>query len=310
MKKLRLLISLTNNDNDYQIEQAKSAEETARRLSVDAQIVYSDNDSVTQSTQLLNAVQAVPQQRPDAIVFEPVGATALPQVARAAAAANVGWVVLNREAGYISDLRRQFKVPIFCVSNDHVEIGRIQGRQFAALLPRGGNVLYIQGPTENSAAKERTTGMLSTKPASVQVTTLKGQWTEESAARAVRSWLQLSTSKKAAIDLIAAQDDSMAVGARKAFQEIGNPLERDRWLKMPFTGCDGMPKTGQAWVRSGELAATIFIRPNTDLALEMLTETILKGSALPQQHLTTPESVPALAELAPRAVKSKAAKQR
>jgi len=302
MKKLHFLISLTTNDNDYQIEQAKSAEEAARRLGVEARVLYSGNDSVTQSTQLLSAVQAAPQLRPDAIVFEPVGATALPQVARAAAAANVGWVVLNREANYISDLRKQFKVPIFCVSNHHAEIGRIQGRQFAALLPKGGSVLYIQGPSENSAAKDRTGGMLSTKPDNVQVTTLKGQWTEESATRAVRSWLQLSTSKKAVIDLVAAQDDSMAVGARKAFQELTNPLERDRWLKLPFTGCDGLPKTGQAWVRSGVLAATVFAPPNTGQAIEMLHHALAKGQEQPELALTEPSSIPALAELKPKAL--------
>ena len=300
MKKLRILISLTTSDNDYQIEQAKSAEEAARSLGVDAQIVYSDNDSVTQSTQLLSAVQAAPQLRPDAIIFEPVGATALPQVARASAAAGVGWVILNREASYISDLRRQFKVPIFCVSNDHVEIGRIQGRQFAALLPKGGSVLYIQGPSENSAAKERTQGMLATKPANIQVTTLKGQWTEESATRSVRSWLQLSTSKKAVFDLIAAQDDSMAVGARKAFQELGNPAERDRWLKLPFTGCDGLPKTGQAWVRSGLLAATIYIPPNAGQAIEMLAQVIQNGKPIAERVVTGAVSVPPLEDLKAR----------
>jgi len=300
MKRLRILVSLTTNDNDYQIEQAKSAEESARSLGVDAQILYSDNDSVTQSTQLLNAVQAAPQLRPDAIVFEPVGATALPQVARAAAAANVGWVVLNREASYISDLRRQFKVPIFCVSNDHMEIGRIQGRQFAALLPKGGSVLYIQGPSENSAAKERSQGMLATKPANIQVTTLKGQWTEESAARSVRSWLQLSTSKKAVFDLVAAQDDSMAVGARKAFQDLGNSPERDRWLKLPFTGCDGLPKTGQAWVRSGLLTATVLAPPNTGQAMEMLVQALTKNREQPELALTAPSSIPPLAELKPK----------
>ena len=300
MKKLRFLVSLTTNDNDYQIEQAKSAEEGARRLGVDAQVIYSGNDSVTQSTQLLNAVQAAPQLRPDAIIFEPVGATALPQVARASAAANVAWVVLNREASYISDLRRQFKVPIFCVSNDHTEIGRIQGRQFAALLPRGGSVLYVQGPSENSAAKERTAGMMATKPADVQVTALKGQWTEESATRAVRSWLQLSTSKKAVIDLIAAQDDSMAVGARKAFQELTNAIERDRWLKLPFTGCDGLPKTGQAWVRSGMLAATVFAPPNVAQAMDMLVQALAQNKEQPELALTAPSSVPPLAELKPK----------
>src|SRR5215475_179514 len=116
MKKLRFLVSLTTNDNDYQLEQAKSAEEAARRQGIEAQILYAQNDSITQSTQLLNAIQSAPGLRPDAVIFEPVGATALPQVARAAATANVGWVVLNREASYISELRRMTKAPFFCVS--------------------------------------------------------------------------------------------------------------------------------------------------------------------------------------------------
>ena len=51
-------------------------------------------------------------------------------------------------------------------------------------------------------------------------------------------------------------------------------------MKIPITGCDGMPKTGQAWVRNGTLAATIFIRPNTDLAIEMLVEAIQERSAV------------------------------
>src|SRR5216683_2401002 len=154
MKKLRILVSLTTNDNDYQIEQAQSAEQMARKLGVEMQIVYADNDAITQSTQILKAIQADENQRPDAIVFEPVGGTALPQVARAAAAAGIGWAVLNRDANYIEELRKTSSAPILAISSDHLEIGRIQGRQFAALLPQGGSIIYIQGPAENSAAKE------------------------------------------------------------------------------------------------------------------------------------------------------------
>ncbi len=80
MKKLRFLVSLTTNDNDYQIEQAKSAEQMARKLGMEIQIVYADNDAITQSTQILKVVQADDNQRPDAIVFEPVGGTALPRL--------------------------------------------------------------------------------------------------------------------------------------------------------------------------------------------------------------------------------------
>jgi len=300
MKNLRFLVSLTNNDNDYQIEQAAATEEAARRLGVSAQIIYAGNDAITQSTQLLQAIQAPQQDRPGAILFEPVGSTALPQVARAAVSAGIGWAVLNREASYVPELRILKKAPVFTISVDHVEIGRIQGRQFAALLPKGGSVLYVQGPSENSAAKERTQGMLETKPANIQVTALKGQWTEESAQKAVRSWLKLTTSQKAIVDLIGAQDDSMAIGARKAFQEVLNEADRDRWLRLPFTGCDGLPKTGQAWVRSGLLAATVFSPPNTGLAIEMLLQNIQYGKELQERALVAPSSIPALNELHPK----------
>jgi ribose transport system substrate-binding protein len=300
MKKLRFLVSLTTNDNDYQIEQAHSAEQAARKLSAELQLLYADNDAINQSTQILKAVQAAPEDRPDAIVFEPVGGTALPQVARAAVNAGIGWAVLNRDANYISELRQTSKAPVFTVSSDHVEIGRIQGRQCSALLPTGGSVLYVQGPSENSAAKERTLGMQEAKKANIHLTMLKGQWTEESAQRAVRSWLKLTTSQKANIDLIAAQDDSMAVGARKAFQELPSEIERDRWLDLPFLGCDGLPNTGQSWVRGGLLTATIFIPPNTGQAMEMLTDALQRGKIPPERALTNAVSVPPLESLRPR----------
>jgi ribose transport system substrate-binding protein len=300
MRKLRFLVSLTTNDNDYQIEQARAAEIAAKKIGADLQILYADNDAINQSTQILKAVQAAQDDRPDAIVFEPVGGTALPQVARAAVSAGIGWAVLNRDANYISELRQVGGAPVFGVSSDHTEIGRIQGRQCAALLSTGGTVLYIQGPSENSAAKDRTLGMQEAKPANIHLIMLKGQWTEESAQRAVRSWLKLSTSQKTSVDLIAAQDDSMAVGARKAFQELPAEIDRERWLSRPFLGCDGLPNTGQAWVRSGLLTATIFIPPNTGQAIEMLNDALQNGRTPPERALTSAVSVPPLETLRPR----------
>lgn len=297
MKRLKFLVSLTNSDNDYQVEQAAAAEKAAMRLGVDVKIIHADNDAVTQSQQLLEYVQGPAAQRPDAIVFEPAGGTAFPQVARAAVAAGIGWVVLNHEADYIPDLRRSFKVPISAISADQEEIGRIQGLQFAALLSNGGSMLYIEGPANSSAAKERSRGMNKAKPINIQVKTMRANWTEEGSYRTVSSWLRLQTSQEMKLDLVGAQDDSMAMGARKAFSDLSGAA-RERWLKLPFTGCDGMPKTGQMWVHSGHLAATIFIRPNTDLALEMLTDALRNGTVLPERKVTTPESVPTLEDLA------------
>src|SRR5262245_51860161 len=109
MKKLEFLVSLTNDDNDYQIEQATAAEAAARKLGVGLQIIHAENDAVTQSQQLLKVIQAPPELRPDGILFEPVSGTALPQVARAAVSAGIGWVVLNADVDYLSELRRTAK---------------------------------------------------------------------------------------------------------------------------------------------------------------------------------------------------------
>jgi len=306
MKKLSFLVSLTNNDNDYQQEQAAAAEKAARRLGVDVKIIHANNDALAQSQQLLQYVQESSVVKPDAIMFEPAGGTAFPQVARAAAAAGIGWCVLNHDVDYVLELRRLYKVPVFAITSDHEEIGKIQGEQFAALLPNGGSILYIEGPANSGAAKQRTAGMNRTKPANIQVKSMKANWTEESSHKAVSSWLRLRTSQESHIDLVGAQDDSMAMGARKAFNEIPES-DRARWLKIPITGCDGMPKTGQAWVKNGLLAATIFIRPNTDLAIEMLVEAF-KGAPLPERKITDPESVPSLADLAALGRKAKGAR--
>jgi ribose transport system substrate-binding protein len=295
MKKLNFLVSLTNNDNDYQQEQAQAAQKAAKRLGVEAEIIHANNDALTQSQQLLHYIQEASVVKPDAILFEPAGGTAFPQVARAAVAAGIAWVVLNHEADYLADLRRSYKTPAFAISSDHEAVGRIQGRQFEALLPNGGSILYIEGPPNSGAAKERTRGMNMTKPGNIQMKSMRANWTEEGAYKIVSSWLKLRTSQESRIDLVGAQDDSMAMGARRAFSEMSDSA---RWMKIPFTGCDGMPKTGQAWVRNGTLAATIFIRQNTDLAIEMLVEAMRNGTALPERKLTDPESVPKIEELA------------
>jgi ABC-type sugar transport system substrate-binding protein len=298
MKKLSVLVSLTTDDNDYQVEQAAAAEEAGRRLGVNVRVLYAANDPIKQSQQLLEAVQAAADKRPDAIVFEPVGGTALPQVARAAVAAGMGWVVLNRESENLKDFRRTAKAPVFSITSDHLEIGRMQGQQLGALLPNGGTALYIQGPSDNSAAKQRTQGMQQTKPENVKIVLLKGQWTEESAYKSVKSWMKLSTSQKLPIEVVCAQDDSMAIGARKALQEQADEAVRERWLALPFTGCDGLPKTGQEFVRRGLLAATVVVPPNTTLALEVLVKAAGQGTQPPEVTLTVPTSLPRIDELA------------
>jgi len=305
MKRLRVVVSLITQDNDYQVEQAAAAEEAARRLGIEVEVLYADADSIQQSQQILKYVQAGPDARPDGIIFEPVGGLALPQVGRAAVSAGIGWVVLNREVEYVKQLRSAFKVPVFIVAVDNLEAGRIQGRQMASLLPNGGSVLYIQGPSDADASKLRTAGMYETKPTNIQVKTMKGNWTEASAFKAITSWLRLSTSQQSHIDAIVAQNDAMAAGAKKAFQQFSYEGEgRDRWVSLPFLGVDGVSKTGQAWVRSSVLAATVVTPPMAGTALEMLVRALQTGAMPPETTLVTPHSFPETGSL--KAVKSNA----
>jgi ribose transport system substrate-binding protein len=296
VKKLRFVVSLPN-DNSYQHEQATSAKETALRLGAEVQVLHAGNDAVTQSQQVLDAIQSRSASPPDAILFEPLTSTGLVRAAEAAVAAGIGWVVLNSDTDYLNRLRSGSKVPVFSVTRDHTEIGRIQGRQFAALLPGGGTVLYVQGPANNSAAVQRTIGMESTKPANIQIKALRSHWEEISAHQAVSSWLRLATNRATSIGVVGCQYDGIAKGARRAFEELPDQTERERWLRLPFTGVDGLPTEGKAWVDQGILAATVVSLTTTQVALQMLVQAIGNGEQPPLRTLIDLASYPPLENL-------------
>ena len=293
MDKLNVVVALTTRENDYQAEQAVAVADMAARQGVKLQVIYADNDAVNQTQQLIKIIQD-PTQRPTAILVEPVG-TGMPQVAKAAVAAGIGWGVINSDPDYISELRRGGVVPVFSVSTDQSEVGRIQGKQISVLVPEG-NVLYIEGPFNSTATQLRTKGMLSAKPSAVDLKMLKGDWTERSAHNAAKSWLSLGSSRELKIRGIVCQIDAMAMGARKAFVDL-TEKDRERWLSIPFTGCDGVTKTGQDWVRRGLLTATIITAPAAGIALEILAKAVAAGTMPADRTLIPPRSFPAIEEL-------------
>ena len=295
MKPLRLLVSLPNR-NHYQQEQAKAATSRANQLGAEVRVVDADNNPVTQSQQIVEALQRK-DDRPDAVLVEPLTSTALVKVAEAAVGAGVGWVLLNSDADYVTRLRSKPNVPVCVVTRDHIEIGRIQGRQFAALLPHGGSVLYIQGPNTSAAAVQRTQGMESTRPGNVTVRALRSQWTEQSAYEAVQAWLKLSTSKPESVNVVGCQYDGIAAGAKKAFREVAG-ADREKWLALPITGVDGLPDEGQVWVNRGELTATVVALTTTAVAVELVVKAIGSGAQPPPLSLVELKSYPALEKLA------------
>ena len=101
------------------------------------------------------------------------------------------------------------------------------------------------------------------------------------------------------IDLIVAQNDAMGIGARKAIEETIVDADRDHWLGIPITGCDGVPTTGQTWVRTGRLAATVVVPPSTGEAMTLMTQALRSGTTVPEHFFTTSSPFPAIEKLTP-----------
>lgn len=296
MKKLKVALGLTMRENDFQQQHAAVAQATAQRLGIELVVVYGEGDAIAQTKQILALIRG--PDRPDAIIVEPIGTGMLP-VATAAVNAGVGWIVLSRKEEYLLPLREKASVPIGSFATDNLEVGRIQGRQFAALLPSGGALLYIEGPATDPA-KLRRQGLEETLPSNIQVRTAAGKWTEASGRQAMSSRLQARWTGSPGIDVIGCQNDAMAIGVRRALEEEAAVEQRDAWLKIPLTGVDGVPGSGQQWVQKGLLAATVVVPPLTGIALEALVKAVSTGQQLPERTFTRPAAYPPLEQLSSR----------
>jgi len=294
MGQLKVLLALTTEDNDYQREQASVARATADRLGISLQVLFAGNDAIGQTRQILASIEER-SRHPNVVVVEPVG-TGMRSVATEAVRQGIGWIVLNREPDYIAPLRQESPAPVGTVVTDNVEIGRIQGRQFAALLPDGGTVLYIEGPATD-VSKQRRAGLGETLPANIEIATGRGQWTEDSGLHVLETRLRIRGGRPPNVGIVGCMNDAMAMGARKAVEALENAELREQWLKLPYTGVDGVPSTGKVWVQQRLLAATVIQPVMAGVALELVAKAVAAGTQVPENTILSPESYPALKEL-------------
>ncbi len=145
---------------------------------------------------------------------------------------------------------------------------------------------------------QRTIGMESTKPANIKTKPLRSSWTELGGYEAINAWLRLSTSRAGTVDVVGCQYDGITMGARKAFQELLDSAERDKWLSLPFTGIDGLPREGRAWVDQGSLTATVVSGITTRVAMQMAAKALQSGTQPPERTLIEANSYPPLEKLA------------
>jgi ribose transport system substrate-binding protein len=282
----------------YLRAQVDAAKASADRAGVSLEVVNADMDAVTQGQQLLCLVQSRPEERPDAILVEPVSASGLPRVAEAAVAAGIGWVVSNGEVDYLSQLRSKAKAPVFMVSQNHVEVGRIQAKQIGAILPGGGSVLYLRGPAMSWWASKRLEGLEGARPRNVEVKSIKVQGlTEKDAHKAVSSWLGLSRPRPDGTQLIMAQNADSILGAMKAMETNAVASDRMKWMAVPRAGL-GTANRVRPLVSQGVLTAAVVTSLTLDKAVEMLARAITDGKQPQEQTFVEAHSYPNLDDLA------------
>jgi ABC-type sugar transport system substrate-binding protein len=285
----RLVVSLTSADQEYQALQAEDAREAGRRLGLEVEVLYAEDNGVRQIQQLFGFVHAASGERPAALLVHTRVPDGLERVARNAVRAGLGWILLNRTAPYLDAMKAEHPaLAVGAVTTDHVGIGRIHARQLSGLCPDGSQVLYVQGPADAPAARLRLEGFEeATRGRTYDVKVVNGDWTAASAEKAIAGWLRLRTSDLFRPAAVVCQNDNMARGARKALEGL-----RAEWARLPFLGCDGLPGGGQRDVDEGRLFATVAIPSCAGPAVELAASWIRTGRVPPARTVLEPAPYP------------------
>lgn len=160
------------------------------------------------------------------------------------------------------------------IGADNFEMGRLMGEYIATQLKGTGRVLEIMGLKGSSPAIERHNGFesaLKDYPNITLVASLQGNWTEESAIKAIQDYQGDLTN----IDFVFGQNDRMAIGASKALLQPNTK----------YCGIDGLPGEGNGidCVKDSLLEASYIYPTHGDEVLQ-LAMNILEGKPYQKEN--------------------------
>jgi inositol transport system substrate-binding protein len=182
-------------------------------------------------------------------------------------------------------------LPIFAVTLDQVEAGRVQARQLLALLPSGGLVLGVFGNSFAGSTVSRAAGMREVlEGGRIRLTTVNGDWGSDSGEQIFSKWIRQPWNKEK-IAAIACHNDAMAMGVRKAVREAAREAAFAYLSSIPILGINGSPDVGLKAVDAGELATTIVMPHVTRNAIELLARA-LAGERIPPYVTLEPKPYP------------------
>jgi ABC-type sugar transport system substrate-binding protein len=296
-EQMQIGLFLINTKSLFQGQQKAVAMNAAQKLDVVLDVAFAEGDPAKQQQQMFAYIRQSPP--PAAVIVEPVQDAGMRFVAQEALRKGIVWVLINRQAPWLAEVARELGGVGVCVAADQEGIGRLQGEQMRALLPGRGTVLYTTGPINSTSAQVRLEGMEAARGASISIVRLAGSWTEQSGREAVGAWIE-TTQGRVLFDVIAAQNDDMAVGGRKAAAEMAERFGTPALKDVPAIGVDGMIEYGMRLVDEKTLAATVVMPPTTGLAIEQVSAWVRSSTRPPPVTVVPVTSYPPVSELRPR----------
>jgi ABC-type sugar transport system substrate-binding protein len=225
--------------NDTYIRIVTNAmEERADELGVQLTILDGEGRSERQVAQVENLIA----QQYDVIILNPMSIEGAAPAVDAANNADVPIFTL------VSLVANQEKAVTY-VGSDAPESGLIQGQMIVEATGGQGRVALIQGPIGHDAQIGRKEGLLEAfEGTDLEVVVEQtANWQRDQALELVENWLQSGME----FDVVAAQNDNMAMGALQAIENAG--LEDE----IVVFGIDATDDA-KAAIKAGRLAGTVF----------------------------------------------------
>jgi len=232
-------VSLANLTEPWRISMRDEINAEASRYP-DLRIVFTD--AADSSARQIQDVHTLLASGIDLLIISPNDSEALSPVI-AEAYHKIPVILLDRSV-------IGFDYTLF-IGPDNRLVGKQAGQYVTQLLgTRGGKIVEILGRSGSPPVLDRTIGFgeaIASRPNITIVGTLIGDWLRDKAEDELTAWL----SKNGRVDVIFAQNDAMADGARRAAAKLGITGIR-------IIGIDGLPgpKGGVEMVQRGDLAAT------------------------------------------------------
>jgi ABC-type sugar transport system substrate-binding protein len=151
----------------------------------------------------------------------------------------------------------------------------------------------VRGNPFDSGSQERSAGLKEgLRGVGIDIEDLDGRWDPAIAEAEVRRWIASPLRQQAPLHAVVAQDDVMAMGARRALDRAAKELGRADLKGIPVLGGDGLPGMGRRWVDEGTLTATVSVTLPGKTAVELVWRYWKDGTSIPAVTRLAPTPYP------------------